>query len=314
MDDNEIRLSYTDRNIDDILAGVHPVQIREKVLKRFNQGEEFFLSLQESFTVPHFPIHHDVRQPAPSAAYLSGMRDFVTRIAGIMPSSFEGMTYFFDPTDVLKPCFYRLYRIQDALYLYLLRIDLLYRVGYGEIIERGTNDITSSYRSRNLFLESELIPIREVVATSGRPEAFMVRQTVSQTWIGETGHGYTAHGIWMDSELTKFFSKLILPAGRRSYPFYPFTCRYKTVCMEVPDPAGESRKRSLPYLHRVIGFLVPRMEEIQQSLREQPFSEEISAFVELKKQVQPQWSDFYRDLKIRPYLNADELKEYEIEF
>ena len=34
------------------------------------------------------------------------------------------------------------------------------------------------------------------------------------TWKGESGEGYMIHGIWMDADINKFFSKLVLPKGR----------------------------------------------------------------------------------------------------
>ena len=93
----------------------------------------------------------------------------------------------------------------------------------------------------------------------GKVVAFVVKQTISQNWIGETGKGYLVRGIWMDSELTKFFSKLFLPTGKRTYPFYPFTCRYKTRLHDRPRiPHPIPGEKLLPYLHRALSRFSPR--------------------------------------------------------
>jgi hypothetical protein len=311
---NEIRLAYIDPGINDLLAGIPADTARPLFKKKFNQNEEFFLSLPEEFYVPHFPIHHDVRADVPRADYIASMRDLVAQLVVALPAEFEGLSYFFDPAEVLKPCFYRIYRVQDSLFLYLMRVDLLFRASHGEVVQPGTNDLTPVYRSRNLFLESDLIPIDAVMAEMGRTKGFKVRQTISQTWIGETGQGYMVRGIWMDSELTKFFSKLFLPAGKRTYPFYPFSCKYKTVCMTVAEPDAETRKRLLPFLHRAVEFLVPEMETIQNALKGRTFAEDIGEFREIKARVPALWDDFMKNLAIAPYLNENGLKEYDIEF
>ncbi len=48
----------------------------------------------------------------------------------------------------------------------------------------------------------------------------------------------------MDADLTKFFSKLFLPAGKKTYPYYPYLCKYKTVCQSPDRP--RSRGPRLP--------------------------------------------------------------------
>ncbi len=118
----------------------------------------------------------------------------------------------------------------------------------------------------------------------------------------------------MDTELTKFFSRLFLTAGKRSYPFYPFTCKYKTVCMTVPNPLGEERTRLLPYLHAAIAFLAPEMERIQAALKEADFSESLPVFTELKARADESLGKPWTDLRVTPYLNADEQKEFRLEF
>ncbi|MCK7508861.1 MAG: hypothetical protein MZV70_35770 [Desulfobacterales bacterium] len=114
-----------------------------------------------------------------------------------------------------------------------------------ELVEAGTNETTPSYRTRRLYLESELIPREGIEREEGRARAFRVRQLVSNTWIGETGKGYQVRGIWMDADLSKFFSKLFLPEGKRVFPSCPSSASTKTVCvLSCPCRKGASRKRS----------------------------------------------------------------------
>jgi hypothetical protein len=310
---NEIRVGYADRIVNELLAAPRPT-LDAGYIRRFTQGEEFFLELTKPFTVPKLPIHHDVRQSVPRADYINGIRDWVGSCLAAAPNFFSDLTYFFDPGEVLKPCFYRLYRVGDDYYLYLLRIDLSFRPMESDLIERGSNDQTASFSSRRLYMESDFIPLSSVLSELGKVISFVVKQTVSQTWIGETGKGYLIRGIWMDAELSKFFSKLFLPAGRRSYPYYPFTCRYKTLCLTVLDPLSESRRALLPYLHRALAFLVPEMEAIQQSLKAVAFNETLPKFQELKAKVPEQLLKPWAGVEIRAYLNTNDQKEFAVEF
>jgi hypothetical protein len=309
---NEIRLGYADKVLNERLAGAKN-DGGAGFTKHYNQGEEYFLELTGSYSVPQFPIHHDVRQPVPRVDYMNSLRDWIDGFLPVAPGIFSDLTYFFDPGEILKPCFYRLYRIGENYYLYLLRIDLAFRPMESELIERGTNDDTAAYRTNRLYLESDFVPLTSVMSEMGRVIAFVVKQTISQNWIGETGKGYLVRGIWMDSELTKFFSKLFLPAGKRSYPFYPFTCRYKTVCMTALDPSPDGRRTYLPYLHRALSFLEPEMDAIQAALKSTSFSESAPKFQELKKKVPEQLTGLWTNVAVTAYLNANGQKEFLVE-
>lgn len=310
---NEIRLGYADRIINQRLAASNRTDSVD-FTKHFNQGEEYFLQLGEYYAVPRFPIHHDVRQAVPRADYMNALRDWIEGFLPVAPDIFSDLTYFFDPGEVLKPCFYRIYRIGESYYLYLLRIDLTFRPVEAELVERGTNDETAAYRTKRVYLESDFIPLASIVSELGKVIAFVVKQTISQTWIGETGKGYLVRGIWMDSELTKFFSKLFLPSGKRSYPFYPYTCRYKTICMTVLDPSSASRRALLPYLHKAIQFLEPALEDIQVALKSTSFAETIPIYLEMKKKVPPALTQLWNNIELTAYLNANERKEYRVAY
>ena len=309
---NEIRPGYGDPAINERLKQLG-AKSNQTYTMHYSQSEDFFLELSSPYTVPSFPIHHDVRQAVPRADYSNSLRQCMDQILLASPGIFSDLTYFFDPGEIIKPCFYRLYKIEDEYYLYLLRINLQYRPLESELLERGKNDSTAVFSTRRLYLESDVLPLASVLTELGKVIAFTVKQTISQTWIGETGQGYLVRGIWMDMELTKFFSKLFLPTGKRSYPFYPFTCKYKTICLTIPDPRPENRRTLLPYLHGAIKVLTPRMEDIQQSLKGATFSESLPLFQELRPLVQESLFKPWTNLTVVPYLNANEQKEFRVE-
>ncbi len=308
---NEIRAVSSDPQMDALLAGIGDAE--RPFSRHFTQGEDFFIKLDGEYTVPHIAIHHDVRQPVPSAAYRASLLDVTGQVARLAPQVLRGLSYFFDPAEILRPCFYHLSTYEGRAYLYLLRIDLMMRASEGAVIERGTNDTTPRYRSRKLFLETAVVPLAEAPAEGGGPRSFRVRQTISQTWIGEQGRGYFVQGIWMDADLTKFFSRLFLPQGKRTYPYYPFLCKYKTICHSVLSLAPEGRKATIPWLHRAIQFLQPAMERIQNVMRTATFSEEIGYFRELKTRVPEQWYEPWKSIRVEAYLNEQEMKEYRID-
>lgn len=309
---NEIRVSYLDAEINAVLASI-PQEAEDATARvHFNQAEEPFLVLDTQLIYPRLPIHHDVRVPEPPASYAQIIKGFVNSLTEYLPATFRGLTYYFDPAEILKPCFFRLYKVEESVYLYHLRIDLAQRPFEGEVLERGTNDFTAAYQSRRLYLESELLPLDAVMWELGRVRAFKIRQLVSNTWIGETGRGYLVRGIWMDTGLSKFFSKLFLPEGAKIYPFYPLFCKYKTICASVPGPWPNARRRILPLLHRAIGLLGPEMERIQSALKAGDFSETMPAFIELKARVPPSWREVLQGLRTEAYLNERDMKEYSL--
>ena len=308
---NEIRVTYTDKEIGGVLNGIGEDQ--RPFTRHFNQSEDFFLLLDGEYTVPHMPIHHDVRLHQPGAEYLAALQQVVDQVARLAPQVLKGLAYFFDPAEILRPCFYRVYHIEESWYLYLLRVDLIMRAAESSVVERGTNDTTPLYKSRRLFLETTVLPLSDVVRQDGTAMAFHISQTISQTWIGEQGRGYFVQGIWMDADLTKFFSKLFLPAGKKIYPFYPYVCKYKTVCQCVIALSPEGRAAAIPGLHRSLKFLAPAMDRIQSEMKGESFSEEMPYFRELKGKVPPAWYEQWQSIRIEAYLNDSEMREFRIE-
>ena len=308
---NEIRVTYSDREIGGLLNGIGEHQ--RSFSRHFSQSEDFFILLDGEYTVPHMPIHHDVRQHQPRAEYLAALKQVVAQVIRLAPQVLKDLSYFFDPAEILRPCFYRVYQIDESWYLYLLRADLTMRAAESSVIERGTNDTTPLYKSSRLFLEPTVLPLSGILREDGAEKSFRIRQTISQTWIGEQGRGYFIQGIWMDADLTKFFSKLFLPAGKKTYPFYPYVCKYKTVCQSLIALSPESRDALVPFLHRSLSFLAPAMERIQEEMKNASFSEEMPFFQKLKEKVPPAWYEPWKDIRVEAYLNDSEMREFRIE-
>ncbi len=307
---NEIRAFLAGQSMGDVLG---PAAGRAAPFtKHYTQGEELFYELAQELEVPHFPIHHDVRDTVPSRDYLGRVHEVLARAAALAPQVLAELAWFFDPGEILKPCLFRVYRVEESLYLYLLRIDLTPRPLEATVLERGTNDLTPHYRTRRLFLEPVIIPLADVAREEGRVSAFRIQQLVSQTWIGELGRGYFQQGIWMDLDLTKFFSRLFLPAGSRLYPFYPFLCRYRTVCHAPLDLSPEGRLEAVPRLHRAIGFLRPVMTRVEQVMRHGSFTEDLALFQELKATVPADWCRPWQGIRIEMYLNHNDAREYRV--
>ena len=308
--DNVIRCAYTDPKINELLkqAGSDTGTFS----RHYNQSEEFFFRFERNFSVPQLPIHHDVRVSVPEPRYLQLLSQVLEQLITLAPQLFAGLTYMFDPSETLHPSFFHLYRYESSQYLYLLRLDLMYRPQAHKLTQRGSNDRTAAYSSECLFLESTCIPVKEVQTQAGRISTFVIDQTISNTWVDEIGRGYLVQGIWMDNDLTKFFSKLFLPEGKRTYPFYPFICKYKTVCQNLIDPDSETRRELLPYLHRALQYLRPVMPEIEAALKGHDFSPDLETFRSLRSRVPAPWKEIWNGLHVEMYLNSRDLKEYRI--
>ena len=70
---------------------------------------------------------------------------------------------------------------------------------------------------------------------------------------------------------------------------------------------------AVPSLHRVMGFLLPHMEEIQAAMKDTNFSEELPCFRELKARVPPAWYEAWANLRVEAYLNEADMREFKIE-
>jgi hypothetical protein len=310
--EGEIRFGWQDQRINDLLRKGTPES--GKYTLHYNQNEEFFLKLEAPFTVPHFPIHHDVDKKQPSEKYQKSLLELMQQIITLTGPAFSGLTYAFDPAEIFRPFFFQIYRLKEELFLYLLRLDLQYRPNDGAIIRHGSNDQSHTYETNKLFLEADLIPLSGLTGDKGKIYGCTIDQIVSQTWIGESGRGYIIQGIWIDNDLTKFFSRLLLPEHKRSYPYYPFSCKHRTICHTLLNLSPEGRKRHLQLAFHAKPFLKKHINTMQNVLKKESFSQSLPAFGELKKQVPAQWDSVWTGLTVEPYLNEKDMKEFIVEF
>jgi len=307
----KIYVHHIDPGINRMLRSIKPEEFIYP--KRFSHNEEFFIKTGKDIIVPQLPVHHDIARETPDERYAGAIRNFITSLASLYPGLFSDLIYIFDPADIHKLKFLKLYKVEQSQYLYFLMIDLLYKTHYHELIKKGNNDFTPEYKTRNLFLESSFIPVTGEVKKNGRIDYFKIKQTISETWVGEKGRGYLLKGIWMDDDLTKFFSKLFLPENKRIYPYYPLICKYKTVCFNVIELTAEKRRKALPFLHRALSFLQPNMSTIEQALKQDAFSENLPLFKNLKAQLPEAWKNTWGNIQVKSYLNENNLKEYAID-
>ena len=278
----------------------------------FNQNEDSFIQSDTAFIIPSFQIHHDVNLKKPASAYLSAMRDLIKQLVCHFPSIFEETKYYFDSSEILKPCFVQLMTENSNDYLYLFRLDLNIRLADSEIIEQASNDFTASFRTSKLFFESLIIPIKKPVLNEKGGD-IPIKKMFSSTWVGETGTGYHLNGEWIDREVTKFLSQLLLPEGIRNYPYYPVTCDFNTICCSPPVITPPGRLHFLKYLDSCLPFLEPHAMQIESELKKDRFSKTSPLFTGLKKKVPDQWTKIWSSLTISPYLNENEMKEYLLE-
>ncbi len=307
-----ITCHYTDPRINGLLGGAGAASTARFTL-HYNHAEELFLRLEDPYQVPQLPIHHDVRVSRPGGEYLEVLHGVLKQILLLAPSLLAGLTYLFDPADIHRPSFYSLYSLEDRQYLYTLRMDLTFRPQEHSAITRGTNDRTAAYASRRLYVEPLFVPLAETVSAGAGISRFLIDQLISSTWVDETGRGYFVQGIWMDNDLTRFFTRLFVRPGQRIYPFYPYVCKYRTVCQSVLHFDPERRRACLPRLHRVVEFLRPRMREIEAAMRGAEFSEDNRVFRQIKALVPEEWYRSWEGITVERYLNERDMKEFRIE-
>lgn len=310
----QLQTAYSDPEVNRYLRA--STSVHEPYTRHFSQNEEFFLRVPRVVEVPAFPVHHDLTEQTPDPRLSEATRSVVEQLHAMNSDILGGLTHLFDPSNNQRPAFFRLYRIKETAYLYLLRLDLGYRPTRATRVERTSNTETATYRTRDVFVEADLFPLTNVVTKDDRLERVDLEQTISDTWIGETGRGYMRAGMWLDRDLTKFFSRMLLPDGVQTYPYYPFTCKYRTVAHTVIELHEEQRRRSVQLLHRARTLLIPHMREIEESLRgvkKNGFSEHMPTFVRLKQLVGDEWNKPWAGFSIRRYLNDEDEREFEVE-
>ena len=307
---NVISILNTNNEISQIIKNYKEKQLPYTM--HFSQNEDFFLKIRKTVIIPQFKIHHDVKNPYPDDEYLSNMVSIIEELFPYINCLIKDTSYYFDPAEPLRPVFYKLYTFEEKYYLYLVRFDFSFKPHDCEILKKGNNDITHKFKTENIFLDIDILPVEKVIERDADIIDFHIRQSISQTWIGETGRGYFIQGIWMDSELTKFFTNIFLPNDKLSYPYFPFFCKYRTLIHFPLQFEPLHREKHISILDRSYNFLLPFMREIENVFKDFLFSKEMDIYKNIKEKIDTNWYNDFSSLKIDRYLNNRGMKEYEI--
>lgn len=307
---NAIDTSYTDDSITAILSarGTDTSQNKtsektEQVHCWYNQNEDQFLNLTKPIIIPSFPVHHDIDNNEPPPNYIEQIFTLSRQIMEQQPQLIANTQWFFNPIAILSPSFYKIISFKHTEYLYLCMIDLNCRPLEDEIIEKGSNNSTHTFQTNRLYFECDFFPLKK-----REGNVLHLDQTIPATWKGEAGQGYMVHGIWMDSDINKFFSKLMLPKGTRNHPYYPLTCKQHCISMNawgIETPEN---------LQRITSYITPKLDLILQELQTVPFSETSELFTSIKNEIPQNLGNRWKDISVTRYLNDMDQKEYHIEF
>lgn len=304
---SKIDFSCTDESINKIL---HKMSVEESTYTEqhscfFNQNEDQFIIVENPLEVPPLPVHHTIDNKTPPEGYIKKIASLCEYLMDNCPSLAANTNWFFDPAAIHTPTFYRIITIEKQSYLYLLMIDLTCHPLESTIIEQGSNNRTHMYRTNRIYFECDYFPIESVDMDS---QSVTLKQTIPVTWKGEAGQGYMIHGIWMDSDINKFFSKLILPADKRNHPYYPLTCKQHCVTMNA---FGQSNPE---LFHQIREYIDPSLDDILQDLQTAPFSELLPLYKQLKSTIPSSLGKKWEKLSVKTYLNERDQKEYIVEF
>ena len=306
---NVISISQTYNEINKIIENCKE---QNPYTMHFSQNEDFFLKIKKTIRIPHFKVHHDIKNPYPDDEYMTNLISIMKELLPFISCVVADTVYFFDPAEPLRPVFYKLYNFEERYYLYLVRLDLSFRPHDCKILEKGNNDITHKFSAENIFLDIDILPVEKLAKRDINTTDYFIKQSISQTWIGETGRGYFIQGIWMDNELTKFFTNIFLPENMLSYPYYPFICKYRTLIHFPLRFAPLYREKHISILDRSYNCLLPFMREIEKVFKDFVFNKEMDIYKNIKEKIDTNWYNDFSSLKIDRYLNSSGMKEYEI--
>jgi hypothetical protein len=304
---SRINASYTDGSINAILHRTGAGGPTKNALRScgYNQNEDQFLSVEKYVEIPSLPVHHPMNDTVPPSGYLDAIAALAESLMAQCPELVAGTDWYFDPVSIHTPTFYRVVTYGNVQYLYHVLIDLTCHPLECEILETGTNNRTHAYRTKRLYFESDFFPL----AGFDEPLRLLtLNQTIPVTWKGEAGQGYMIHGLWMDSDINKFFSKLILPVGKRNHPYYPVTCKQHCISMNAFG------QESPVLLHRITEFIGPALHGILDELQSAAFSETMPLFARLKETIPPELGEYWKNLTVSAFLNERDQKEYTVEF
>lgn len=321
MSTSVIDTAVTNPELNAVLAEITPDDSRRLPSCRFSQNEDQFLVLDQPVEIPAFPVHHDFQDRVPPEGYANAIGLIAESLAATVPWLLAGTRWFFDPVNIHTPGFYRVERFGERDYLYLARLDLTCRPLESEMIETGSNNRTHRYRTSRLYFESDWYPLAPVKpAIPGLPAngesggPVVLDQIIPVTWKGESGEGYMIHGIWMDADINKFFSKLVLPPGKRNHPFYPVTCKHHCISVNALGLEPGRNGSGPAVLDSIRATLEGDLAAILEDLQSAAFSELMPLYAEIKARFPANLGAHWSNLKVSARLNEREQKEYTVEF
>ncbi len=298
MDERLNRLCSELRSTDDV----------DGVTMHIDEAERFFLRLPDPVDVPSFSIHHNIKADRPSEHYRDSLLEFVEQISRQLPSLLAGLSYVFDPRYVFAPAFVRTEDVEGIPILIRVQIDLGVPPRRDSVIRSASNDATARYLTRDIYVDIDVLPARRMSGASSG-----IRRLVDDTWIGETGRGYIAQGIWMDRDLSRFFSGLVEPDTHSLYPYLPFSCRFRSISHRPPGWTTTDMRAAAERLTALHEILTPAIDDITGILRTEAFSRSHHTFRRLRETVPPWIPKSLETIRVHPYLREDARKEYYIE-
>lgn len=306
----EINVSYSDTEIN---ARLKPLASSEPRFSRhFTDDEDFFLRVPSPLQVDSLPINVDAGRP-PSKEYLRSLRTTMQQLATLIPQVLAGCVHVHDPSAHLQPLFIKLFTIGESTFVYLVRLDLTFRPRHHHVVTRGTNDMTASYWTTLVFLTVDLFPVSRVVRNTGKLAGLYIDQLFVSTFAGESGKGYQTQGVWLDREITREFSRLVLPTDANFYPYFPLTCKYQSITHPVIHFSREGIGRgvrilndALPLIRKSIVINPEGVEDDGGVVSIAPSA--TSEWNEIRKRWLPVW----RRLTVKGYFDDDSRKEFEL--
>lgn len=218
--------------------------------------------LREPLRIPSLPIHHHFQKAEPSSSYLTAIEGWLHRLRRLLPESFLGMQWGFEPSNALSPALFE----EVGPFLMVIRFDLSFRRAFHRLVKRGDNDRTAEYETDRVFFTFDFLPLLPKQREAG---CYDVRPLFDTTWVGEKGRGYYLQGIWMDDSLTEFFSRLVHPDLEISFPYYPLRCRFRSLSANTPNLDQGTRSRLVHLLQKILDLPDNVFKEIQITLKNQ---------------------------------------------
>lgn len=228
------------------------------------QGDKVCYTLAEPIRILSFPIHHDYRDPNPHPVYHEAITNMFSQFKLQLPFSLPMLQWGFDPRKILQPTLYHEIEHQGNRFLFVVQFDLSFRSYWHRSLRRGDNNWTTEYETRRVMMSFDFLPLDLKLSDSND---YYVHQFFDSTWIGEEGRGYYLQGIWMDDDLTEFFSLFLMPDLEAYYPFFPLRCRYQSLSANTWKLSHDGVPKLLEFLTPIMSIPKSSLKEIQQQLK-----------------------------------------------